>query len=269
MPPDETAPTPVTVLLVCTGNICRSALGEGLGRSYLREVLGPAAADVQLASAGTRAVAGSRMHPDSALVLTGFGGDPTGFVARQLEPRMIAEADLVLTLTRDHRRDVLGLVPRALARTFTLREAADLLGALDDPRPAGEGFAGRVRALVAALAAARPGRSGGGDDDIADPIGRPLEGHEEIGQAVADALLPVLTAVVALHPAVDGAELPDPVGRAAHVARGAARATDGDGTGRDAASASRPDPGNGAAEPGRSARRPFGVLGRRRRSAGS
>ena len=58
MPDEETTPTPVTVLLVCTGNICRSALGEGLGRAYLGQVLGPAAADLDLVSAGTRAVVG-------------------------------------------------------------------------------------------------------------------------------------------------------------------------------------------------------------------
>ncbi|MGY2066412.1 arsenate reductase/protein-tyrosine-phosphatase family protein [Blastococcus sp. SYSU DS0619] len=269
MPDQETAPTPVTVLLVCTGNICRSALGERLGRAYLGEVLGPAAGDVHLVSAGTRAVVGSRMHPDSALVLSGFGGDPAGFVARQLEARMIAAADLVLTLTRDHRRDVLELVPRALARTFTLREAADLLGAVEERESAGEEFSGRVRALVAALAAARPGRTGGADDDIADPIGRSLEGHEASGQAVAEALLPVLAAVVALHPATAGAEVPDPVGRPSHVDRSARRSPADGGSGDDGPSPAQSRSGDD--RPGTSAR---GARGRfdaltRRRRAGS
>ncbi|MGY1719472.1 hypothetical protein ACI8AG_10550 [Blastococcus sp. SYSU DS0552] len=265
--PDQHPPAnPVTVLLVCTGNICRSALGQGLGRAYLHELLGPAVSDVRLVSAGTRAVAGSRMHPHSALVLSGLGGDPEGFVARQLEPGMVADADLVLTLTRDHRRDVLGLVPRALARTFTLREAAALLDALDDRQPAGGGFADRVRALVAALAAARPGRSGGEDDDIADPIGRPLQGHEEMGQAVAEALLPVLATLAALHPSLHDAAVPDPRGGAAHVDRGGAHAAEGRPSGEEGPTAGGSAPA--ADRPGRPARRSFGVLGFRR-GAGS
>src|SRR4051795_1365012 len=121
-----------TVLFVCTGNICRSALAERLGRAYLDEVLAEDSAAVRLVSAGTQAVVGSAMHPDSALVLRGFGGNPDGFVARQLTDGLVMDADLVLTMTRGHRRDVLTLAPRALARTFTLREAADIVHILGE-----------------------------------------------------------------------------------------------------------------------------------------
>src|SRR5947209_12318907 len=104
-----------SILLVCTGNICRSALAERLGRAYLDSVLGADTTSIQLSSAGTRAVVGSAMHPDTALVLEGFGGNPVDHVARQLDERIAASADLTLTMTRQHRRDVLTLAPRALA----------------------------------------------------------------------------------------------------------------------------------------------------------
>ena len=204
MSEQEVSTSTVTVLLVCTGNICRSALGERLGRAYLHEALGKAAVDVHLVSAGTRSRAGSPMHPHTALVLSGFGGDPTGFRARQLAAGMVDDADLLLVLTREHRRAVLELVPRAMGRTFTLREARALLGLLDGDPPAGNAFAERVRSLVAALAAARARRSSTAEDDIVDPMGRPVEAHQEVGQAVAEALLPVLAALVALHPADPG-----------------------------------------------------------------
>jgi protein-tyrosine-phosphatase len=205
--PRHWSPEPVfTVLLVCTGNICRSALAERLGRAYLDEALGDDAGTVQLSSAGIQAVVGSAMHPDSALVLQGLGGDPAGFVARQLVDDMAIDADLTLTMTRRHRRDVLRGAPRALARTFTLREAADLLELVGDVDVQGDGRAERARHLVKELAAARSRRQSSANDDIRDPIGQSAEVHGDVGDAVATALIPVLSRIVALRP--DGSTVP-------------------------------------------------------------
>jgi protein-tyrosine-phosphatase len=199
--PRHWSPEPVfTVLLVCTGNICRSALAERLGRAYLDEALGADAGLVQLSSAGVQAVVGSAMHPDSALVLRGLGGDPDGFTARQLVDDMAIDADLTLTMTRQHRRDVLRGAPRALARTFTLREAADLVELVGDVDIPGADLAERARNLVKELAAARSRRQAGADDDISDPIGQPAEAHGDVGDAVAAALIPVLARIAALDP---------------------------------------------------------------------
>jgi protein-tyrosine phosphatase len=205
--PRHWSPEPVfTVLLVCTGNICRSALAERLGRAYLDEILGEDAGTVHLSSAGVQAVVGSAMHPDSALVLQGLGGDPAGFTARQLVDDMAIDADLTLTMTRRHRRDVLRGAPRALARTFTLREAAGLLELVGDGDVSGDGLAERARSLVKELAAARSRRQSSADDDIHDPIGQPAEMHGDVGDAVATALIPVLSRIVALRP--DGSAAP-------------------------------------------------------------
>jgi protein-tyrosine phosphatase len=193
-----TPPPSFTILFVCTGNICRSALAEHLGRAYLDEALGDDAGLVRLHSAGTGAVIGSAMHPDSALVLQGFGGDPGDFAARQIQPEHAADADLVLAMTRGHRRDVLQIAPRTLARTFTLREAAALLALLDGAAPEGPDLPARARALVKAMADARSQHTAGGDDDVPDPINRPLEAHQEAGDLIAGALLPLLQRIAGL-----------------------------------------------------------------------
>ena len=183
---------------MCTGNICRSALAERLGRAYLDDALGDDASAVRLISAGTQAVVGSAMHPDSALVLTGFGGLPDGFAAQQLVDGLIMGADLVLAMTRGHRRDVLTLAPRALARTFTLREAADLMRILGDVELPGGTLLERGRALVKEMAIARSRRQSGRGDDVADPINRPVEAHQEAGDAIAEALIPLLDRLASL-----------------------------------------------------------------------
>lgn len=208
------APPVFTVLVVCTGNICRSALAERLGRAYLAELLGDDAPAIRLVSAGTRAVVDSGMHPDSALVLQGFGAEAGDFRARQFVEGMAQEADLILTMTRGHRRDVLQASPRALARIFTLREAADLIEVLGEGVDlSGPTLAERGRRLVQAMATARSRRHGGEDDDIRDPIQQPIEVHEQVGEAIVGALLPILGRLASLDTAgTDGAPPPESTG---------------------------------------------------------
>lgn len=191
--PSSTAEPTFRILIVCTGNICRSAFAQRLGQEWLRETLGEAAGSFDLHSAGTRAVVGSEMHPDTALVALGYGVPADDFRARQLTSEQPAQADLVLTMTKAHRQHVLGLAPRALARTFTLREAADLLGFVADGTGESEGdFVALARGFVAALAEARSNRVSGRDDDVPDPINQPADLHEHAGQLIVAALLPLL-----------------------------------------------------------------------------
>jgi protein-tyrosine-phosphatase len=181
---------PFTVLFVCTGNICRSPVAERVARAYLDAVLGPEASAIHLVSAGTRAVVGSAVHPDSAAVLTALGGDAHGFAARQLTDGLVLGADLTLALTREHRRAALKRSPRGLSRTFTLLEAADLASRvpLETELP-GATFAERCRALVREMAAGRVRRFSDARDDIPDPVGQPPAVHQAVGQTVADGIV--------------------------------------------------------------------------------
>jgi protein-tyrosine phosphatase len=106
-------------------------------------------------------------------------------------------------MTRAHRREVLRLAPRGLARTFALREAADLLGLLGEWEPEGHGFGERARSLVKALADVRSRRAADDNDDVPDPISGPVEAHEEAGELIVGTLLPLLGRIASLVPAVD------------------------------------------------------------------
>jgi protein-tyrosine phosphatase len=183
------------VLVVCTGNICRSALAERLGRAYLDDRPVEGRRLVQMASAAWGQSSASAMHADSSLVLQGYGGDPDGFKARQLIEDMATGADLTLTMARFHRRRVLELAPRALSRTFALRGRRPGRDAGRRPRRSGADLAARSRNLVRALHEARSGRQASVSNDIADPIGQPLEVHEEVGGVIGEALLPILARI--------------------------------------------------------------------------
>jgi len=163
--------TPASVLVVCTGNVCRSPLVEGLLRRRLAE-LGVGPDEVVVASAGVRALAGDPMTPQAERELTTLGGEARGFRSRQLVESMVRGADLVVTAERAHRSAVVQLVPRALRYTFTVRELHRLMGDADLAQLP-DGPAERVRALPQ-LASARKGMvaAAADDDDIADPYRR-------------------------------------------------------------------------------------------------
>ncbi len=170
------AAAPPRVLAVCTANISRSPAVERL----LRHRLG---ADVEVGSAGVMALVGEPIDPPVAAFLTARGVSPDGFAARQVTPSLLRDADLVLTLTREHRASVLSLLPAGVRRTFTLLEFSRLVGSLDLTGAAGptepDGPGDRLRRLVPLAAAQRPfaPRVAGADDDVPDPFGRGREAY--------------------------------------------------------------------------------------------
>src|SRR3712207_1700768 len=117
------------LLFVCTGNLCRSQVAEGVTAAWLAH--SSERTQVELVSAGTDAPVGRAMDPSSAAALAALGGDPAGRHAQALTAELANQADLVLGMTRRHRRTVLELAPRSLRRTFTLLEAAQLLRAAE------------------------------------------------------------------------------------------------------------------------------------------
>ncbi len=78
-------------------------------------------------AAGTRGHDRAPMHPYAERLLADRAADSSGFAARRLTATLVVRADLVLTATCRERDDVLGLVPTAIRRTFTIKEFARLV----------------------------------------------------------------------------------------------------------------------------------------------
>jgi protein-tyrosine phosphatase len=184
---------PASILVVCTGNVCRSPFIERVLQRGLDDAWGPG--QVNVTSAGTGALAGRPMDPQAEVQL-GELGTARGFVARDITPAMIADADLVLTATRRHRGNVVSMYPRALRYTFTYREFADLVRALPDLGPAVDAQE-RVRAVVSQVPTLRGMRLPLSDDDadIADPFRREDAIFVAMRDQVVDGLPAVLRAL--------------------------------------------------------------------------
>jgi len=160
------------VLVVCTGNICRSPAGERLLRHRL-----PLGSGIEVASAGTHGVVGHPVEPTMARLLVEDGVDAEHFAARRLSAALVAEADLVLGMETEHRSAAVTAYPRALTRTFTLREFAHLVevGRLGERTARlSADPAARLREIAALAAELRIARSVPvcAEPDIADPYGQ-------------------------------------------------------------------------------------------------
>lgn len=198
MPPPSSdpivgAPKAFEILLVCLGNVCRSPLAEHVLRMRIGELL-PDGGDgaVHVSSAGVRALAGQPMDGNATAELRRLGGDASAFRARQLTSAIVERADLVLTATRALRSRVLEEAPRALKRTFTMREFATIVGSATF----GEQHLDGTEKVVATAASWR-GSVTLDDYDIADPIGRSAEFHRAVAEVV-DADCSAIARAVAL-----------------------------------------------------------------------
>lgn len=160
------------VLFVCIGNVCRSPVGERLLAARLP------VDRFEVASAGVGAMVGYAMSRYAAEELRAYGGDPTGFAARQLTPEMVEGSDLVLTATRELRSQVLAEAPAALRRTFTILEFAALVDQAEATTPVElVKWAGAHRSLVSNQ-----------PQDVPDPYRRGAEEHARAARAIDTAV---------------------------------------------------------------------------------
>lgn len=182
--------SPFLITTVCTGNVCRSPFAEARLRSRF------GGHDILVSSAGTDAVAGMRVPALAVAAAGALGEDVADHRARALTNHAVIEADLILGLSREHRRAAALLHPRANRYAFTLWEFARLSQTVEKTDLARLGeidrseSAQRMRTLVPLLASRRgrlPLMSGRDALDIPDPIGRSRDVYEEVAASIADA----------------------------------------------------------------------------------
>lgn len=154
------------VLLVCTGNTCRSPMAEGMLRAGARR----RGLEVEVVSAGTGAYAGTPATPEAVRVMREeYGVDIGTHRARGLEPDLLAGSDLILTMTREQKAVIQLLASGAAGKVFTLKEFA------------------------------RQGENENLAADIRDPIGQSLEIYRECAAEIAREIEGVLTRLAKGH----------------------------------------------------------------------
>ena len=150
------------VLFVCSGNLCRSPMAEGLARTMLADRLGcePQALSrhgLEAASAGTGAMFGYPASENAVQAMEERGIDIRGHQSQPLTVDALLAADYIWVMTRSHLDAVRRLAPAVASRASLL-----------DP----------------------------GGEDVPDPMGGDIEAYRECADRIAGALAGRLAEVV-------------------------------------------------------------------------
>lgn len=180
------------VLIVCTGNTCRSPMAEAM----LKDLAERSGKKLEIRSAGVSTVDGLPISPHAAAALRKRNLELPGN-SSMLSAEEIQWADLILTMTAGHKRMLLERFPEALAKTYTLKEYA-LRGdpVMDDVAEAerlysewqvrqalGQNLTPEEHARLFELQRNLP------DFDVADPFGGPLSIYEQCADEMEDILM--------------------------------------------------------------------------------
>ena len=150
---------PVSILYVCTGNICRSPLAEALLKDHARRH--DAAARLRVSSAGTHGLTGYPATPEAQEAGRRWGLDLSAHRAREITPAIAAAADIILAATQRHHDWLRRRFPEKknavyLALLFPHRLGAEPPDQTDIPDPIGES----VEHYLAVLGMLQPTLSG-------------------------------------------------------------------------------------------------------------
>ncbi len=127
------------VVVVCTGNTCRSPMAEVLLRKRLADKLKQPAdklddSGVLVMSAGIAAAPGGRAATEAISIMNERGLDLSLHESQPLSDRLVRYADLIITMTRGHREAILNHWPEAASRTFVIsRNRGDVADPIGGP----------------------------------------------------------------------------------------------------------------------------------------
>ncbi|SFB47034.1 protein-tyrosine phosphatase [Cohnella sp. OV330] len=179
------------ILMVCTGNTCRSPMAEALLRDWAKRT----GTEMEVRSAGVSAQSGMPISANAAETLK-RGHVALPGASTRLDRGDVEWADLILTMTASHKRAIAERYPHAAPKTYTLKEYASQSEALlpdlkemdrlhaefQVALALGKPFPEQDKRRLSELSRRAP------DLDIADPYGGPLAVYEACAREIREAI---------------------------------------------------------------------------------
>jgi protein-tyrosine-phosphatase len=107
------------ILVVCTGNACRSPMAEGFLKKHFKAEDG-----FEIVSAGIFATDGLAPTPDAILVMNEQGIDISAYSSTAFSSTLANAADLVLVMAEEHKNFVIKAAPGIDKKVFLYKEFA-------------------------------------------------------------------------------------------------------------------------------------------------
>ncbi|GKO85561.1 TPA: protein tyrosine phosphatase [Klebsiella quasipneumoniae subsp. similipneumoniae] len=121
-----------SILVVCTGNICRSPIGE----RYLRSLL----PDKKVDSAGTGALVGHEADSSAVKIAKSHNLSLEGHIARQFTSSLGRQYDLILVMEKIHLEQISQMAPEVRGKTMLFGHWLDQRDIPDPYRKSDEAF---------------------------------------------------------------------------------------------------------------------------------
>ncbi len=121
---------PTRLLFICTGNICRSPMAEGLARHYANS----RSREVEVRSASQMGLKGHPAEPNAVKVMAEIGIDISEHRSQAMTPEILNWADYILVMEAQHSREARKRAPEKEDRILLL---GTFCGLFEVPDPLG------------------------------------------------------------------------------------------------------------------------------------
>ncbi|MBA7542225.1 Protein-arginine-phosphatase [subsurface metagenome] len=155
-----------TILFVCTGNTCRSAMAEGIFKKMLKERTEDDTR-FDIISAGIFALPGMRPTPEAIKVMVEQGVDISRQIATQVQKDLVKKADIILVMSNTHKDYIRTKFTFAQDKIYLVKEFAQI-GEFKSIQKNNENY------------------------EIVDPLGRPIELYRIVARELKENLEKIL-----------------------------------------------------------------------------